>query len=212
MARDLGPDDVLVAAAASQQALGAAFDRDWEALAGTLDWTCRRTLDHMIDGTVFYSGQVANEAPKRLPAIRQGNPDASVEDLVTTVGSVTHILASALRSAPVDARFFHPAGMADRSGYAAMSCVELLVHTSDIATSFGIAFNPDNELCGRVVRRLFPWIENVGADAFAVMRWTTGRLVIDGWDDVAANWYWQCAPLAEWDGTVKKRPAPAARR
>jgi uncharacterized protein (TIGR03083 family) len=199
---------VLAAVAASQQVLGAALDRDWEAQAGTLDWTCRRTLDHLIDGTVFYCGQVANEAPKRLPPIRMGNADASVEDLVTTIGTVAHILASALRSAPDGGRFFHPAGMADRSGYAAMSCVELLVHTSDIAAGLGIDFAPPNELCERVVRRLFPWIDDMGPDAFAVMRWTTGRITIDGREDVAADWYWQCAPLSEWDGTIKKRPAP----
>jgi uncharacterized protein (TIGR03083 family) len=207
----LGPNDVLTAVAASQGVLSAALDRDWEAQAGTLDWSCRTTLDHMITGTVFYSGQVANEAPARLPAIRTGNPDASIEDLVTTIGSVAHILASALRSAREEARFFHPAGMADRSGYAAMSCVEVLVHTSDIAAGLGVDFAPPNELCERVVRRLFPWIEDVGADAFAVMLWTTGRIEMDGRDGVAPDWYWQCAPLSEWDGTIKKRPAPPQR-
>jgi uncharacterized protein (TIGR03083 family) len=206
--QELGPDDVLAAVAASQATLGAALDRDWGALAGTLEWTCRRTLDHLIDGTVFYSGQVANEAPKRLPPIRMGNPDASVEDLLTTLGTVAHILAATLRSAPPESRAFHPAGMADRTGFAAMSCVEVLVHTSDITTGLGIEFAPPKELCGRVVRRLFPWITDVGPDAFATLRWTTGRISIDGQDDVAADWYWQCAPLSEWDGTIKKRSAP----
>ncbi|MDA0799111.1 MAG: hypothetical protein O2826_12220 [Chloroflexi bacterium] len=205
--QELGADDVLAAVAASQQALGTALDRDWEVLAGTLEWTCRRTLDHLIDGAVFYSCQVANEATKRLPPIRMGNPDASVEDLLTTIGSVAHILASTLRSASPEGRAFHPAGMADRTGFAAMSCVELLVHTFDIASGLGIEFAAPQELCERVIRRLSPWITELGPDAFATLLWSTGRVAIEGQDDVASDWYWQCAPLSEWDGTVRKRPA-----
>ena len=212
-AQELGPDDVLAAVAVSQQALGTALDEDWEKLAGPLEWTCRRTLDHLISGTLFYAGQVANEAPKRLPPIRMEDPSATVEDLLTTVDTVAHIFAATLRSASPEGRFFHPAGMADRTGYAAMSCVEVLVHTSDIVAGLGIEFAPPADLCERVLRRLFPWIEDVGPDAFATMRWTTGRLAIEGRDDVATDWYWQCAPLSEWDGTIKRRPAtrPAAK-
>jgi uncharacterized protein (TIGR03083 family) len=212
-AQELGADDVLAAVGISQQALGTALDGDWDKLAGTLEWSCQRTLDHLISGTLFYSGQVANEAPKRLPLIGIANPDATVEDLLTTVDTVAHIFALTLRSASPAGRYFHPAGMADRSGYAAMSCVEVLVHTSDIAAGLGIEFAAPHDLCERVLRRLFPWIEDVGPDAFATMRWTTGRLAIGGRDEVAANWYWQCAPLSEWDGTIKRRPAtrPAAK-
>ena len=208
-AQELGPEDVLVAAAISQQVLGTVLDEDWTKLAGTLEWTCQRTLDHLIDGTVFYSGQVANQAHKRLPPIRRGDPNATIEDLLTTVDTVAHIFAATLQSASTEGRFFHPAGMADRSGYAAMSCVELLVHSSDISAGLGVPFAPPSELCERVIRRLFPWIDDVGPDACATMRWTTGRLEIPGRDAVVADWYWQCAPLSEWDGTIKKRPTPS---
>lgn len=211
-ASELGADDVLSAFMASQEALRAARDRDWAAQAGTLDWTCRQTLNHVIDGTLFYSGQVANQASTRLPRIRSGDPDASIDDLITTLGTVGRIFASALRAAPDGARAFHPAGMADMSGYAAMSCVEILVHTGDIAAGLGFNFNPPAGLCDRVVRRLFPWLDDTTPDAWSVLRWTTGRIAIADRDDVAADWYWQCAPLSEWDGTIKKRPAPAGNR
>jgi hypothetical protein len=207
---ELGPDEVLLAVSASQHVLDAALDKDWGSLAGTLEWTCRRTLDHLIDGTVFYSGQVANEASHRLPPIRVGNADASARDLLTTLGTVAHILAAALRSARTEGRFFHPAGMADRSGYAAMSCAEVLVHTADITSGLGVEFAPSQDLCALVVRRLFPWVENIGPDAFVTLLWATGRVSIEGQSDVPVDWYWQCAPLSEWDGRVKRRPAPSA--
>lgn len=209
-ARELGPDNVLQAVSVCQGILRTALDCDWNRLAGTLEWTCRRTLDHMIDGAIFYSGQVANEAPNRLPPIRVGNLDASIEDLIITVGTAAHILASALQSAPIEGRFFHPAGMADRSGYAAMSCVELLVHTSDISSGLGIEFMPPSQLCESAIQRLFPWIDDIGGGAFATLRWATGRISMESQNDVAADWYWQCAPLSEWDGTIRKRPAPSA--
>lgn len=208
----LGADDVLAAFAASQQALSGARDGDWSAVAGTLEWTCRKTLDHTIDGTVFYVGQVANQAPARLPAVRKGDADATIDDLIAMQHNVGHIFASVLRAAPADIRPFHPAGMADVSGYAAMSCVEILVHAFDISQGLGIAFNPPADLCERVVNRLFPWIDDMSPDAWSVLRWTTGRIAIEGRDEVAADWYWQCAPLSEWDGTIKKRPAPASGR
>ena len=52
----------------------------------------------------------------------------------------------------------HPAGFADRSGWAAMACNDLLVHGIDIAATVGVTFQPDLELVGRVMRRLFPWM------------------------------------------------------
>ena len=135
--RELSPDDLLTAVAANQSALAHALDRDWTALAGTLEWDCRKTLDHLVDGSIFYSAQVSNLATARRPRIRGGDPDASVADLLTTVDTVGHILASVLRSAPSDGRFFHPAGMADISGYVGMACVELLAHTFDPGTNVG---------------------------------------------------------------------------
>ena len=210
--QELSPDDLLTAVAAVQGALRPVINRDWSVAAGTLDWDCRQTIDHMVSGSVFYSGQVSNLATARLPVIRRGDAESSVEELVATVGNVGHILASVLRAAPRDGRFFHPAGMADVSGYVGMACVEAMVHTFDITQGLGVEFQPPGELCDRMLGRLFPWIEDTGPDPWATLCWTTGRISLPGRDDVEPDWYWQCAPLAEWDGTVKKRlPPPSGR-
>jgi hypothetical protein len=58
--------------------------------------------------------------------------------------------------------------------------------------------------------RLPPWGENVGADSLVTLLWTTGRTSIEGQSDVSADWYWQCAPLSERGGAVKRRSAPPA--
>ena len=102
--------------------------------------------------------------------------------------------------------------MADVSGYVGMACVEILAHTFDISQGLGVDFQPSQELCDRVLRRLFPWIENTGPDTWATLCWATGRQSLAGREAVEADWYWQCAPLDEWDGTVKKRTPPPASR
>jgi hypothetical protein len=47
--------------------------------------------------------------------------------------------------------------MADASGFAALACDEMLLHTSDITASLGVGFDPPRQVCARVLARLFPW-------------------------------------------------------
>lgn len=80
------------------------------------------------------------------------------------------ILEYVIRAAPASTRAFHPAGMADPSPFAAMSCDEFLIHTADIATGFEIDFRPSEDLCSRVLARLFPWAPaNIASLCFARM-------------------------------------------
>jgi hypothetical protein len=41
--------------------------------------------------------------------------------------------------------------MADPSGFAAMACDELLIHSWDAAQGRAVPFNPDQRLAGRVL-------------------------------------------------------------
>ena len=105
----------------------------------------------------------------------------------------------------------HPAGMEDLSGYAAMACTEVHLHTFDITQGLGIDFHPSDDLSARVIARLFPWVTEVD-DAWPMLCWATGRISMPGRAGIEPDWNWQCAPLDEWDGTVKKRTAPPAWR
>lgn len=204
---ELGAQDVLDALRLSQQALIPHASADWTQRAGTLDWDCRRTLDHLADGQSAYAGRLATQAQETLPAMRNGNPGQSVEDLLRVVNAASHMVSRLIEALPPGARVHHAAGMADASGYAAMACTELLVHTYDITQGLGVAFEPPAELCARILARLFPWVTDI-EDAWPTLCWASGRISLPGRDDVAADWWWQCAPLSEWDGTVRRRPAP----
>lgn len=199
--------DILAAAAASTEALGPALDRDWSRPAGQLERSCRETLDHIVDTLIWYSSQLATTAPTRLSRLRNGNPDAGVDELLVGVSTSAAILAGVADAAPLGARGFHPAGMADPSGFLAMGCDEILVHTHDIAAGLGLAFEPPAEAAEHVLVRLFPWAPP-GEGAWATLLWANGRSALPSHPRLEADWYWQCAPLSEWDGTIKKRKTP----
>ena len=206
---ELRPEDLLAAAAASRDALAPSLQADWAVRAGDLDWSCHRTLDHIADALVIYSAHLASRARERLPRVRNGNPTLSPAELLRVVEVTAAILAEVVRAAPPGTRAFHPAGLADASGFVAMGCTEILIHTADIAQGLAQPFTPPADLPFRVLRRLFPWAPSDGV-AWAVLRWVSGRGTLPGRDRLAPDWYWHCAPLEEWDGTVKKRLAPAA--
>jgi len=203
----LTPDDLIAVAADARAALEPALSADWSAPAGDLTWSRRRTLDHMVDTTLHYAAHVATRATGRLPFVRDGDPARSVPELLSGLTTSAAILAEVCRAAPPDARGFHPAGMADASGFLAMGCQEILVHTHDITLGLGLPFTPvDPALTRRVVARIFPWAPPDG-DPWDALRWAAGRVALRDRPRLGPDWWWHCAPLSEWDGTVVRRTA-----
>jgi hypothetical protein len=105
------------------------------------------------------------------------------------------ILAATVRSASPDARAYHPTGIADPEGFAAMGCVEALVHGEDIARGLGVAIDPPRDLCARVLARMFPQVSAVG-DAWTTLLWATDRVQLPG-RSRQEGWRWRGAPLGE---------------
>ena len=204
MNETVGPEDVRAAAAACREALSGVVDLDWSGRAGELDWTCRQTLEHIPSAQIFYASQLALAAKERLPMARGGEDQLTVAELLLSVEVNAAILEHVLRAAPASARAYHPAGMADPSGFAAMGCDEILIHTADIAAGFEIDFKPPEDLCGRVLARLFPWAPtDVGH--WDSLLWANGRVALPGVGPQDENWRWHCAPLSEWDGQIPRR-------
>ena len=193
-----------------RDALAMTADEDWSVPAGDLEWSCRRTLDHLPDVMLFYAAQLASRATIRLPKPRDGDPNHAISELLDVGVATAAVLADVARAAPLDARGFHPAGMADASGFVAMACTEWLVHSSDIFTGLDHEFAPPRALVDPVLARIFPWAPTDEPDRWAVFRYETGRAALGSRPRRDANWYWHCAPLAEWDGTVKRRTNPPA--
>ena len=70
----------------------------------------------------------------------------------------------------------------------------------------GLDFAPPPEIPEKALARLFPWVQNEG-DPWQALLYAVGRMPLGAKERQAPNWWWHCAPLSEWDGTVKVRPA-----
>ena len=82
------------------------------------------------------------------------------------------LLSGALAASEPSLRAWHW-GPTDPSGFAALGVTEALMHTFDITTGLGIAWQPPAALCTAVLARLFP--EAPGGDPVQNLLWSTGR-------------------------------------
>jgi hypothetical protein len=197
----LGPQDVRDAAATCVAALRPLHGADWSAPAGELEWSAQQTLDHVAHALLFYATSLATRATSRPagPTIRAAGNTAE------GMAALAAVLAAVAEAAPDDVRGWHGLGRADREGFMAMGCDEMLVHTNDIATGLAGTFDPPRELCRRVLQRLFPWAP-VDVDPWESLLWANGRIALPGWPRQGPEWAWLATPLSEWDGSVLTAP------
>lgn len=210
------PDDIALATGIAREQLDPLQNADWDVRAGNLTWSCRRTLDHIIDTLLLYASAVARPITGRedwLP-VRDGNPHATIPELLESLTTSAAILDYVCRAAPEAARAFHPSGLSDANGFRAMACSEILTHTDDILLGMHTVWQPapDPELCDRILRRVFPWAPDASeeADRWDVVRWACGRIPLATRPRLDEQWWWHAAPIAEWDGTRNERTSPPA--
>jgi hypothetical protein len=100
-----------------------------------------------------------------------------------------------VRTSPPHVRAFHPAGMADPEGFAALGCSDALLSGHDIAQGFGLSLDPPPDVCRRVLSRLYPQAPaDLGdADPWTSLRWAGGRAEVPGRG--AVDWRPHPAPL-----------------
>jgi uncharacterized protein (TIGR03083 family) len=196
-------NDVLVAFTAIADMLerAPADDVRWDAPAGAIEWSCRFVLAHIVDCGTWYAANLARRSTEIVESAEM-SPTASVPVLIDSLRSSGALLAAAVKAAEPGDRGCHPYGIADRSGFAAMGCDEVLVHGSDLAATLGLDFDPPRDVCGRVLRRIFPWAPT-DAEPWAALLWANGRAPL-GDREPERRWVWHCAPLDEWDGATRR--------
>ncbi len=190
-------DDLDAALAALAGALEPATGRDWTARAGSLDWDCRHTAEHVGDVLLSYAAQlVARPATRYVRFLATADADATAAELLEFAVAGGAILAATVRVAPAHARAYHPTGTADPEGFAAMGCVEALVHGHDLAQGLGADLEAPHDVCARVLTRLFPDTPATlgDHDPWTVLLWSAGRLDLPG-HPRPTQWRWHGAPL-----------------
>ncbi|QWZ06603.1 maleylpyruvate isomerase N-terminal domain-containing protein [Nocardioides panacis] len=198
-------DDLEGTVAAACTALRTAEALDWDRPATGLTWTVRSTVEHVADDLFAYAGQIATATPEleeyvpfAYSADRPGEAEVTTharreagnEGVVRVLDACGGMLVALARTRPADVRGYHPYGVSDPPGFAAMGTVETLLHLHDVADPLDLSWHPDPSVVRRVLDRLFP-------DAPTDDPWPT-LLRLTGRDPAVPLDYWR------WDGTVRR--------
>lgn len=196
--RAWGGDQVTEAVAGSVELLRTVTDEDWTGVrAGRLEWTCRRTAEHVASDLIAYAGQLAGRAQTAyvpfeitLDGTEDGLDPADNEGVCQVIETTGALLAATVRTTPPRVRAFHPYPFrsANREGFAAMGVAEVLLHTHDIAEGLGLAYEPPAGLCEDVLTRIFPHVRP-GPEPWPTLLWATGRGELPGRAPVT-GWRW----------------------
>lgn len=179
----------------------------WDDKAGTLEWTCWETVEHLADDLFFYAAQLGprtppmdGEVPFAGESRRPGGPVNSVHadreagpaGLSQVLEACGALLVAMVRTTSPQVRAHHVYGASDPEGFAAMGVVETLVHTHDLAQGLGLAWNPPADICARVLTRLFPDVPT-GDEPWSALLWATGRAGL-GDRPRRTTWRWNGVP------------------
>jgi hypothetical protein len=139
------------------------LDRDWGAPAGTLEWSCSRTAAHAID-TVFAAAIfLASRQQSGYPeyGINTPGPDAPPAILIEALQTAARVLSAVVSAAEPDARAViwrrprvETRGPAD---FIPRGALELILHGHDVCAGLGVAFDPPDDLCGRLRQHTQSW-------------------------------------------------------
>ncbi|MFF3346453.1 hypothetical protein [Streptomyces sp. NPDC002779] len=181
--------DVEQAVRLAVAALRGAEGADWSVKAGSLEWDCWETVEHLADDLFAYAVQLGPATPPLDAHVpfdwtrrRPGGPANSVfadrkagpAGLLQVLEACGALLTAMVRTTPPTVRAHHIFGAADPEGFAAMGVVETLVHTHDVAEGLGVDWTPPADLCDRLLTRLFPDTPTDTAPWLTLL-WATGR-------------------------------------
>ncbi|MEU8777329.1 hypothetical protein [Streptomyces sp. NPDC048606] len=200
-------DDLDLAVGLAVAVLREAPPAAWEDKAGSLEWDCWETVEHLSDDLFAYAAQLGPKSPPLdgdVPFVweprRPGGPANAIHanraagpaGLLQVLEASGALLVAMVRTTPARTRAHHVFGNSDPEGFAAMGIVETLVHTYDLAQGLGLAWNPPADLCARTLARLFPHAPT-STDPWPTLLWATGRGELPGHARLT-TWRWDGTP------------------
>ncbi len=187
-------DDVRQALAVCTAALRPHLDADWSVPVPGLDFTVSSVLAHVTIGPLWYALDLwAGPADSAHFELGYAD-DAPPLGLLAGLTQSAQVCAAAIDAAPPDLRGFHPSGSPDRTGFAAMACAELLIHTDDALRGLSTRLTAPDSLAAAVLDRLFPG-EPPGGSPWQSLLWAHERPTRLTRPREPGKWRWHPAPL-----------------
>ena len=133
---------------------------DWSVPAGSLEWSCWKTVDHMIDCVFSYAFQVASRAQSGFLPFHElhAMPEAKPSELVTGLRGITELFSGLLGSVPGDVEASDGVFMLDVDDWAVRAAYEMLLHTHDVVVGLGARFDPPSSMCAWVITSPKLWM------------------------------------------------------
>ena len=156
-------DDFAQVSALVLAAWESGLDQDWDAPAGTLEWSCWTTADHTIDCVFSYSLFLASRRQRDYPRFGELHAleGATPADLLDGLRAVTNMLKAVIITAEPGARAVIAQWPQVETGgpddFAARGALELILHAHDVCTGLGVTFAPPPDLCARLRDHTQPW-------------------------------------------------------
>jgi len=146
-------------------------DASWDVPAHHLEWTCWETAAHIVSSLGCYAMQISGRTPPQgwielaeTPPQQPDGPELIIypdrttgtHGMVSCLDAAAGLLSAVVAVTPASRRAFHPYGISDVSGFAAMGILEAVVHGYDVLAVQAGDYQPDDIPIVRVLDRLFP--------------------------------------------------------
>jgi hypothetical protein len=140
------------------------MDRDWSARAGTVEWTCLETADHMIVAVLALAFFLASRKQDGYPD--WGWPkfaagvDARPDRLIEALETVGRVLSAVITTAEPDERavIWRPnVTTAPAGDFAARGALEMILHAQDVCAGLEVDLAPPSDVCERLREHTRSW-------------------------------------------------------
>jgi hypothetical protein len=155
------------------ETLGQRATLDWSAPAGSLEWSCWQTVDHMIDCVFSYAFQLASGALGGFLPFHElhATSEADPSELVAGLKGINELFSCLLGSLPNDAEASDGAFVLGVDDWAARAAYEMLLHTHDVVLGLGGRFDPPSSTCAWVIGSPKLWMLDRGRITTTTSPW-----------------------------------------
>jgi hypothetical protein len=150
---------------------------------------------HLVSCLAWYAHDLVAGPGEVSAADLAARPEAPLGVVAGSMCAWGEVLARTVDAAAPADRGWHPHGVADPSGFAAIGCAELLVHGTDVAQALGLPWSPPADIAAAVLLRLFPEVTDL-PDGLRGLLWATGRIDLPGRPH-RTNWRYAMTPAGE---------------